>query len=165
MKYVSASGTDYVCNGETGPTGPQGIAGPQGATGVVTVLDFESDWAETPVTGAGTILANCKTTPYTAGQNEVATIAMDATFLTSTANTGQFFAGIVKFENGVPYGYVNTFAAADSLSGNAANVALHRKVSLSPGVSYVFGLAVYLSTGTVTNAGASCHGLVTILKQ
>lgn len=158
--------------GATGPTGPTGVAGPAGPTGpsgVIAIRDFEADWTPNPVnTTGGSAFAPtlCRTTTYTpTTANEVAIIHMSATAVPSAGTAADVFGmGIVASQNGGAFNFIVANYNINAMVDNWTSVSTNKRVNLVQGVTYQWG-AAFITGGSVTIEGSSCHGTVMIVRQ
>jgi hypothetical protein len=141
--------------GPTGPTGP---------SGVVAVRDFEADWTQNMAASTPVFPTVCQTTAYTpTTPNEVAVINLQGTAAPNPA--GDFiFMSAGASQNGGAFNFISGYYNIDGMSDGAGSVSMSRRFPLTQGVSYVFG-AGFQTQGAVTLVAATCHGMVTIVRQ
>ena len=102
VKYPSATGTNSLCNGATGPTGAQGPPGPQGdagppapapscPSGTSTVLGWCVEGAQRPAAPWNSALATCTG----AGRS-----LLPSDLLVTVSPSGNEWSGTVYYVNG-----------------------------------------------------------------
>jgi len=163
--------------GPIGPQGPAGVAGAQGPAGPVgptgpsgsaatTTLAFDAAWPQTLTAGTPATPTVCRTTAYTpTTPGEVAIFTYHASVLTPVSATPSFLVvGPVGFLNGSTNGQIfGTNNDGDAMHVGAANISGSKRIPLTQGTSYVFGMLAQASV-TTTPTAASCNGTVIITK-
>lgn len=151
-----------------GQANAQGMDGTQGPSGVIKVLGFEDDWTLEPpaneLTDQEFFPTGCRTEEYQAGPDEVAVASLHGYVgVSGPSEEGLRMSAALSQDNG-PFERVSTFEMLDGFADGAAQVSTSRRIPLTEGATYVFGME-FRATSTVTMGISICQGTVLIARE
>ena len=142
----------------------QDLACPSSVAGV---LSFDHVWSPLVLNGnsGNTVVTpqQCRTAQYTAGENEIAVIAVSATGSPSGADNDVLYIQPMVSKDGGNFMTVMVGDAAESFAEGTAHASSVFALPLEAGVVYVFGAGLS-SNGMISVNTGTCQGTVQIVR-